>query len=99
MAGSEQEPKHVVAKPIRQIKKKKTSKRETWAEVCYCYPQYTLEEASKLPLRDINLLLKVAKKQQAEQYFNLTQIAAAPHSEKGKGVQELTDRYQEIMEK
>lgn len=99
MEGSKQEPKHVVAKPIRQQSTKKLSKREQWALICYYYPQYNLQTASKLPLRDIKLLLKTVEREQAEKYFNLIQIAAAPHTEKGKGVKDLTDHYQKIMEK
>lgn len=99
MEGSKQEPKHVVAKSVHDLTVKKLTKREQWAKICYYYPQYTLQEASKLSLRDIKLLLKTADREIAEKYFNLVQIASAPHTEKGKGVGDLTEHYQKIMRK
>lgn len=99
MQGSKGEPEHIKAKPIRAVNNKKTSKRETWAKVCFYYPQYTLEQASQLSLRDIKLLLRMADKIEAERYHNLVQITSAPHTEKGKGVKDLLTHYQQIMEK
>lgn len=77
-----------VSKPRKQI-----SNRKLWARVCYFYPQYTLEEASKLTVRDIKLLLNTAKEIEAEKNFELVQIVAAPHTEKGKGVRQLSNLY------
>ena len=99
MEGSGGEPKRVKAKSVRAAITSKTSKRETWARICFYYPQYTLETASKLSARDIKLLLKIATQIEAERYYNFTQIAAAPHSEKGKGVKELTRHYSDVMKK
>lgn len=73
-----------------------TSDREIWATVAYYYPQYTLKEASKLPARDIKLLIKTAKKLEAEKMFNLTQIAAAPHTKKGEGVKKLSEHFKRL---
>lgn len=73
------------------------SKRELWATICYYYPQYTLNEASKLPARDIRLLLKVAEKMQAKYKYDLTQIVAAPHTRKGSGVKKLTEHFKKQM--
>lgn len=92
------ERKHVVAKPISTAPKK-NEKRELYAEICYFYPQYTLQEASKLPARDLNLLLKVAHKQEAVKFYNLTQIVASPHTKKGKGVDTLSKHFKEIINK
>jgi hypothetical protein len=66
------------------------------AEVCYHYPVYTLSQARRLPARDVLLLLKVAKQKRAENYYELTHIAAAPHTRKGQGVKALLDRYKEM---
>lgn len=91
----------VKAKSIDSTKtkdKKRLSPRELWAMVCFFYPQYTLESASILPMRDINLLLKVANKENAKKYVQLTKIATAPHTEKGKGVETLMQEYKEIIE-
>nr|DAO33664.1 MAG TPA: hypothetical protein [Caudoviricetes sp.] len=73
-----------------------TSDREIWATVAYYYPQYTLKEASKLPARDIKLLIKTAKKLEAQKMFNLTQIAAAPHTKKGEGVKKLSEHFKRL---
>ena len=91
---------HVVAKPIRpQRGNKAESNRTLWATICYYYPQYTLEEASRLPIRDIRLLLNTAKRQEAMKMLQFVQIAAAPHTKKGKGVKDLTKHYQNESEK
>ena len=74
-----------------------TSDREIWATVAYYYPQYTLKEASKLPARDIKLLIKTAKKLEAQKMFNLTQIAAAPHTKKGEGVKKLSEHFKRLV--
>lgn len=73
-----------------------TLDREIWATVAYYYPQYTLKEASKLPARDIKLLIKTAKKLEAQKMFNLTQIAAAPHTKKGEGVKKLSEHFKRL---
>lgn len=71
----------------------RATRRELYATVCYYYPRYSLQEAQKLPARDLNLLIKTAKKMEAVKMFNLTQIAAAPNSKKGKGVSKLLDHF------
>lgn len=80
------------------IATKQLSKRELYATVCYYYKQYTLQDVEKLPARDVQLLLKVAMKLESARYLNLTQIAAAPHTEKGEGVQNLIDIYKEAAQ-
>lgn len=46
-----------------------------------------------MPARDVQLLLKVASKQEARKYLALTQIAAAPHTKKGQGVKNLITEF------
>lgn len=75
-----------------------SSKRELWATVCYHYPQYTLQEASKLSVRDIKLLLRVAEKINAQNKYDYTQIVAAPHTKKGSGVKKLTEHFKKQMD-
>ena len=91
------QPKHIVAKPIHPAGEKLESNREIWAKVAYYYPQYSLKDASQLPIRDLKLLLRVARKVEAGKMFELTQIAAAPHTEKGKGVSKLLDYFRKEM--
>lgn len=90
-------PKHIVAKPINPVEDNKTGKRELWATVCYYYPQYTLQEAAQLSVRDIKLLLKVAEKIESAKRYEYTQIVAAPHTKKGAGVKKLTEYYRKKM--
>ena len=93
MNPANDEPRRISVKPVRPIKAQKTSNRELWATICYYYPQYTLEDAKKLSIRDIRLLLKIAAKKEAEKYLQLTQIVASPHTKKGQGVKQLTNYY------
>lgn len=74
----------------------KIDAREILAEVCYYYPQYTLKEAGRLSYRDVQLLLRTARKQQAIYYYNMTQIAAAPHTKKGEGVSNLSEHFNKL---
>lgn len=84
---------HVVAQSIHGETNNELSNRELWASVCYHYPQYTLEQASRLSKRDIVLLLKTAKRLRASEMLELVQIVASPHTKKGKGVKQLSDYY------
>lgn len=93
MESAKDEPKRISVKPVRPVKAQKTSNRELWATICYYYPQYTLEDAKKLSVRDIRLLLRIADKKEAEKYLQLTQIVASPHTKKGQGVKQLTNYY------
>lgn len=72
---------------------KKFKAEELLAKVCYYYPQYNLEQAARLSYRQVQLLLRVAKQEQAVQLYNLTQIAAAPHTKKGQGVTKLSEHF------
>ena len=74
-----------------------TPNRDMYAQVCYFYPQYTLEDVQQMPARDVNLLIKTAHQQKAIDYLNFTQIVAAPHTKKGEGVKKLADSYQKII--
>ncbi len=67
------------------------------SRVCYYYPCYTLAEARRLPARDCSVLLKTAMREQDMQYFELTQIAVAPHSK--TGAKKLLSHYQSRITK
>lgn len=77
--------------------KPKVSKRELYARVCYYYPRYSMREVELLPARDVNLLLKTAMKLEAAKMYNLTAIAAAPHSDKQKNVKKLLKHFESLM--
>lgn len=82
---------------VAKVEAKQTTKREIYARLCYFYPQYTLQEAELLPQRDISLLLKIANKIEASNMLNQTQIAAAPHTDKGRGVKKLTEHFKQVL--
>lgn len=75
------------------------SKRELYATVCLYYPQYKLSDVQNMPYRDVKLLLRVAWKRDANLFFNLTQIAAAPHTKNGSGVKKLLETFREAGKK
>jgi hypothetical protein len=76
---------------------KAPSVRRQLARLCYFYPQYTLKQAERMSYRDVVLLLNEAARIEAAKNHALLEIVAAPHSEKGKAVQELSKHYQSIM--
>ena len=57
------------------------------------FPQYTLQEARRLPAKHIVTLLTIARRLEAQR--NLTQllITTAPHSKKGKMVRDLEKAF------
>ena len=72
---------------------KKLSNRELYALVCYHYPAYTLKMAQDLPARDLNLLLKTARKQNALKMRDLVSIVSAPHAKDKNTVKKLSDHF------
>lgn len=64
---------------------------------CYYFPQYTLSEARKLPFIHVQTMLREARRERAKHYLELTQIVAAPHTKKGKGVKLLVERYKKDL--
>lgn len=75
------------------------NKRETFATLCYYFPQYTLKEAAELPFRDVQLLIKTAKQIEGARLYNLTQIAAAPHTKKMQSVKKLSEHFKKMAGK
>lgn len=76
---------------------KVANKRDVYATVCYYFPQYTLKDAQNLSARDVQLLIKTAQKMEAMRMYNLTQVVAAPHSNKQKGVKKLLDHFKKVI--
>lgn len=81
---------------VAKVETKQSSKREIYAQVCYHYPQYKLQDVANLPQRDVALLLQVANKVEGLRMLNLTQIVAAPHSKNGSAVKKLTEHFKRI---
>lgn len=84
---------------VAKVPKKKVDVRDLLAELCWYYPQYTLAIANKLPAKDVKLLLKMAQRKEAEKYYNLVQIASAPHTRGGQGVKKLSEAYKKATNK
>lgn len=82
---------------VKPLPKKKVNSRSILAEFCYFYPSYKLSEARRIPGRDVDLMLRVARKKRAELFYNLTHIAAAPHTRKGEGVKKLSNGYRKVI--
>ena len=77
---------------VKQLKSQKVADFDAatiLGTLCFYYPQYTLQEARKLPYRHVKLLLKIAMRQRNYDFIMQTQIAVAPHTEKGKGVTDM----------
>ncbi len=95
--------KRIQVKPVnppgRQRKKTRDDLvMERLATLCYYYPQYTLKDAAHLPINQVSLLLRIARRIKAEEYLHLVQIAVAPHSQKGKLVEKLASNYKKTIE-
>lgn len=75
--------------PEEEVKKLK----DLAAKLAYYYPQYTYQEALDLPILETKRLLRIQKQERLIEWHMLTQIAAAPHTEKGKGVKKLLDKF------
>lgn len=93
----------IVAQSVHSVSgnsKKPLSNREKWATICFHYPQYTLEEASLLPARDILLLLDTANRIEAERELLLLNMIQLPHAkEGGKIAKRISDDLIKIIEK
>jgi hypothetical protein len=91
---------HVEAKPLHAPVREDSDADvvDLITRVCYFYPQYTLDAASLLTNAEVTALLVQADKQKAVEYYNLTLIAAAPYSKKGKLVDKLIKQYRKIAE-
>lgn len=95
---SEQQGKRVVVKKAQKALDDSTdSTRELLATLCFYYPQYTYTKARQLSYHRVQLLVKTARKIEATRFYNLTQIAAAPHTEKGSGVKNLLEHFEAQM--
>lgn len=70
-----------------------------FALLCFHYPQYTLQDAAQLPFRDVRLLIRTAQQQEAARMYNLTQIAAAPHTKKMQSVKKLSEHFKKLAGK
>lgn len=83
-----------VAKVSSKLLSESEEKIRINATLCYYYPSYTLRMASMLPHKHKVIMLNQARRLKAKDMHDLTQIAAAPHSNKGKGVKKLVKHFE-----
>lgn len=69
---------------------------DTLALFCFLFPSYTYAEAQHLPYRRILRMIKVAKREQAYNWYNLLQIALASQSK--QSASKLYKEYKRIIE-
>lgn len=77
---------------------KLTGTLEELTRLCYFYPQYTLQEARRLPYKHVAALLNQAQRQEAIKYYQLTLIANSPGSKNNKAAKDLINNYKKIIE-
>jgi len=82
----------------QKIPQKQISSTDIVARFCYFFPQYTYLEAKKLPYKRIVQLLKVARQEQAREWYNLTRITATANSSKKGAVNDLLSEFKNIIE-
>lgn len=83
-----------------QKEEKKEQKRNeyenTLALFCFLFQSYTYSEAQHLPYRRIMRMIKVARREQAYNWYNLLQIQIAGQNK--KGASKLYKEYKKIIE-
>ena len=79
-------------KPIED-NTKRLSNRELYAMVCFYYPRYSLKQVQAMPARDVNLLLRTARRLEAAKKYDLVLIVSAPHAKDTNTVKNLADFF------
>lgn len=79
-----------------KIPKKNIDAEETLAIFCYHFPQYTFQEARKLPFMRVRKMLDAARKEQAKSMIDFLRVVAAPHSK--NGAKSVLSYFQKIIE-
>jgi len=82
---------------VQKPYKKPYSTDDILARFCFYFPQYTLEQARKIPQKRIMQMLKVVDREHAMMFANLTRIVASPHTKRGEGVKKLFAEFKDKM--
>lgn len=82
----------------KRIPQKEISGDEILARFCYLFPQYTFLAARKLPFKRIIQMIKVARKEQAKEWYNLTRAIASPHMKSKNAVSNLLSEFKKIID-
>lgn len=81
----------------QKIPQKVPSANEILTTFCLYYPAYTFRMAQNMPYRRVVYMVRQARRHEARRMIELTRIIAAPHTDKGKGIQKVIELYQEIL--
>lgn len=76
-------------------KEKQEAGEDILARFCYFYP-YTYAQAKQMPYKRIMHMIKIARKEQAYEWYNLLRIILAPN--KKGNAKELVKEYKQIIE-
>lgn len=68
---------------VQKIPQKKTDPLDLIAQFCYHFPQYTFNQARKLPFVRIKHMLRMANVEQAKYLLLMVRVVSAPHSKDG----------------
>ena len=65
------------------VKNAEPTVEELLARFCYYYQQYTYKQAENLPYKRVVQMLKVARQEQAKEWYNLARAYASSQSKDG----------------
>jgi len=77
---------------------KEPATEDVLASFCFHFQQYTFGTARTLPYKRILQMLKVARQEQAKEWYNLARAMAAPHSKDGKAYTSLLEEFKAIIQ-
>ena len=83
---------------VKKRPQKALSVEDILARFCFYFPQYTFQEARKIPYHRVIQMLKVVDRELSMKYLMLTRISAAPHTKKGAGVKKLIKELKDNIE-
>lgn len=82
----------------QKIPKKQLSSGYILARFCYYFPQYTFEQARRLPYKRVGQLLKAVDREYARKMIDLLNIVASPHTKNPKeAIGNLRDIFEQMM--
>lgn len=79
-----------------KIPAKTLSAENILSKFCYYFPQYTYEQARKLPYKTVRLMLKTAKIEQAKHMVDLLRVHSGSRTKKGQ--KSVLSYFEKIIE-
>jgi hypothetical protein len=87
----------VKAKKIPKKPQRFSTADRVLGRLCVYYPQYTFNQAKRMPYKRVLMLLEIAKQVEAERFEVLLGIVVAPHTKKGEGVKKMAKYLEGIV--